>query len=52
MITRRFTALLFAVAVGVCLLSIHAAYAGDYFFPPNPISYASPPEPVAPPQPV
>jgi hypothetical protein len=39
MITRRLTALLFAVAVGVCLLSIHAAYAGDFFFPPHPISY-------------
>jgi hypothetical protein len=37
MITRRLRALLFAVAVGVCLLSIHAAYAGDYFWPPTPI---------------
>jgi hypothetical protein len=52
MITRRFTALLFAVAVGVYLVSIHAAYAGDYFWPPQPISYTSPPAPVAPPQPV
>jgi hypothetical protein len=52
MITRRLTELLFAVAVGVCLVSIHAAYAGDFFFPPNPVSYTSPSEPVAPPQPI
>jgi hypothetical protein len=37
MIKRRLTVLLFAVAVGVCLLSIHAAYAGDFFYPPNPV---------------
>jgi hypothetical protein len=37
MITRRFTALLFAIAVGVCLVGVHAAYAGDFFYPPNPI---------------
>jgi len=37
MIARRLTALLFAVAVGIFLLSIHAAYAADYFFPPQPI---------------
>jgi hypothetical protein len=37
MIKRRLTALLFAVAVGVCLLRIHTAYAGDFFFPPHPV---------------
>jgi hypothetical protein len=36
-ITRKLTALLFAVVLGVCLLSIHAAYAADYFFPPQPV---------------
>jgi hypothetical protein len=46
------SALLFAVAVGVCLVSIHAAYPFDFAFPPDPISCTYPPEPVAPPLPV
>ena len=37
MIKHKITALLFAVAVGVCLLSIQAAYAGDFFWPPQPV---------------